>query len=152
VLPAAAIPEPSSFHNSSIRAEDGTCSSIIGATTAGQTTADMAAGFAKNNYGRPDGQNVGNFLTDRSSSRVLAPPGGGSSIVFGDCSNTTAATPAKAVAAGAGSLADIGAGTPDRNANNYARPQGQNVGNFLTDRHAVKVHAPPGGTSQITFG
>jgi SPIRAL1-like protein len=137
-------------HHSSIRAEDGTSSAIIGASTAGQTTADMAAGFAKNNYTRPDGQNVGNFLTDRNSSRVLAPPGGGSSIVFGDCSNT--ATPAKAAAAAAGSLADIGAGTPDRNANNYARPQGQNVGNFLTDRHAVKVHAPPGGSSQITFG
>ncbi len=28
-----------------------------------------------NNYGRPEGQNVGNFLTDRNSSRVLAPPG-----------------------------------------------------------------------------
>ena len=28
-------------------------------------------------------QNLGNFLTDRNSSRVLAPPGGASSIVFG---------------------------------------------------------------------
>jgi hypothetical protein len=44
----------------------------------------MVAGFAKNNYTRPEGQNVGNFLSDRNSSRVLAPPGGGSSIVFGD--------------------------------------------------------------------
>lgn len=41
-------------------------------------------GAAKsNNYGRPEGQNVGNFLTDRSSSRVLAPPGGASQIFFG---------------------------------------------------------------------
>jgi SPIRAL1-like protein len=37
----------------------------------------------KNNYARPGGQNVGNFLTDRTSSRVLAPPGGGSQITFG---------------------------------------------------------------------
>ncbi len=29
------------------------------------------------------GQNVGNFMTDRPSSRVLAPPGGGSQISFG---------------------------------------------------------------------
>ena len=36
-----------------------------------------------NNYSRPGGQNVGNFLTDRPSSRVLAPPGGGSQIHFG---------------------------------------------------------------------
>jgi len=36
-----------------------------------------------NNYHRPGGQNVGNFLTDKPSSRVLAPPGGASSITFG---------------------------------------------------------------------
>ena len=35
-----------------------------------------------NNYARPEGQNVGNFVTDRSSSRVLAPPGGKSSVHF----------------------------------------------------------------------
>lgn len=37
-----------------------------------------------NNYSRPEGQNVGNFLTDRPSSRVLAAPGGGSQICFGE--------------------------------------------------------------------
>ena len=36
-----------------------------------------------NNYHRPGGQNVGNFITDKSSSRVLAPPGGASQITFG---------------------------------------------------------------------
>ena len=36
-----------------------------------------------NNYSRPSGQNVGNFMTERSSSRVLNPPGGVSSITFG---------------------------------------------------------------------
>eukprot|EP00210_Caulerpa_lentillifera_P001705 g1639.t1 len=35
-----------------------------------------------NNYVRPEGQNVGNFITDRKSSRVLAPPGGQSSVSF----------------------------------------------------------------------
>lgn len=33
-----------------------------------------------NNYHRPEGQNVGNFITDRTSSRVLAPPGGGCQV------------------------------------------------------------------------
>jgi hypothetical protein len=33
-----------------------------------------------NNYVRPDGQNVGNFLGDRPSSRVLAAPGGASNF------------------------------------------------------------------------
>ena len=37
--------------------------------------ASDAKGEHNNNYGRPEGQNVGNFLTDRNSSRVLAPPG-----------------------------------------------------------------------------
>ncbi|QDZ21448.1 SAP domain-containing protein [Chloropicon primus] len=36
-----------------------------------------------NNYHRPEGQNVGNFLTDRNSSKVLAPPGGASSFSLG---------------------------------------------------------------------
>ena len=36
-----------------------------------------------NNYGRSSGQNVGNFLTERKTSRVLREPGGGSSFVFG---------------------------------------------------------------------
>jgi SPIRAL1-like protein len=40
-------------------------------------------GVLKNNYVRPEGQNVGNFITDRPSSRVLAPPGGGSNISLG---------------------------------------------------------------------
>ena len=40
---------------------------------------------ARNNYARPAGQqNVGNYLTGRPSSRVLAPPGGATSLVFGD--------------------------------------------------------------------
>mmetsp|Transcript_32118 Transcript_32118/g.38891 ORF Transcript_32118/g.38891 Transcript_32118/m.38891 type:complete len:244 (-) Transcript_32118:322-1053(-) len=40
--------------------------------------------LSSNNFARPDGQNTGNFLTDRNSSRVLAAPGGASSICLGD--------------------------------------------------------------------
>jgi SPIRAL1-like protein len=36
--------------------------------------------------------------------------------------------------------------------NNFARPEGQNVGNFLGDRPSTKVHTAPGGASQIIFG
>ena len=36
-----------------------------------------------NNYARAEGQNTGNFMTGRNSSRVLAPPGGGSSFSLG---------------------------------------------------------------------
>ena len=46
--------------------------------------AQAGFGTSNNNYVRPGGmQNVGNFLTDRASSRVLAPPGGGSQITLG---------------------------------------------------------------------
>ncbi|EYU23621.1 hypothetical protein ABFS82_04G143300 [Erythranthe guttata] len=43
-------------------------------------------GSQKNNYLRADGQNTGNFLTDRPSTKVHAAPGGGSSLgyLFGD--------------------------------------------------------------------
>ncbi|KAK6128165.1 hypothetical protein DH2020_038095 [Rehmannia glutinosa] len=43
-------------------------------------------GSQKNNYYRADGQNTGNFLTDRPSTKVHAAPGGGSSLgyLFGD--------------------------------------------------------------------
>ena len=51
------------------------------------TTSQLSSGdqseALKNNYHRPEGQNVGNFITDRPSSRVLAPPGGGTSISIG---------------------------------------------------------------------
>lgn len=55
------------------------------ACTAGLTeeAASGDKGVLKNNYVRPEGQNVGNFITDRPSSRVLAPPGGGSNIFLG---------------------------------------------------------------------
>lgn len=36
-----------------------------------------------NNFSRPEGQNVGNFLGARPSSRVLAAPGGASNISLG---------------------------------------------------------------------
>ncbi|GIL48538.1 hypothetical protein Vafri_5038, partial [Volvox africanus] len=96
--------------------------------TAGQASKDVAAGKGQNNYVRPAGQNVGNFITDRPSSRVLAAPGGASQIVFGDSD------------------------APKASSNNYSRPAGQNVGNFLTDKPSSKVSAPPGGASQIIFG
>ncbi len=119
---------------------------------------------------------MGNFVTDRCSSRVLAPPGGGSSIVFGDASPAaparaaapaaapaaipaqtnrpyaTAPEPAAAAPAAAAPPGALSAGINARPDNNYSRPSGQNVGNFLTDKPSTKVMAAPGGNSQIIFG
>jgi SPIRAL1-like protein len=97
--------------------------------TAGSSTGDVEGGNLRNNYSRPEGQNVGNFLSDRPSSRVLAAPGGASSIVFG---SDEPAAPAPRSGRAPGSLAP--ASDHHMSSNNYARPDGQNCGNFLTDR------------------
>lgn len=49
-----------------------------------------------NNFVRPEGQNVGNFLGDRPSSRVLAAPGGNSNFSLGHYQGQTVAAPASA--------------------------------------------------------
>lgn len=67
------------------------CSEIVseavgqtGAAVPGEIQGSQAGDETlKNNYVRPEGQNVGNFVTDRPSSRVLAPPGGASNISLG---------------------------------------------------------------------
>lgn len=140
-----------------LKSEDG---SDINAqpVVAGLATDDISQGMACNNYSRPAGQNVGNFLTDRPSSRVLAAPGGKSSISFGDYEpsspkiGTVPYSPQGVASIGmAPGLAPIG-GSTGMNNNNYARPAGQNVGNFITDRSSSRVLAPPGGASTIQFG
>lgn len=123
---------------------------------------------SSNNYSRPDGQNVGNFMTDRPTSRVLAPPGGGSNVCLGtdeEAAPAARAAPAAehpraapaslhpaveakvSVGAVPGGGLDLGKG-----GNNYSRPGGQNVGNFITDKPTSKVLAPPGGSSSVFFG
>eukprot|EP00892_Ulva_mutabilis_P003027 jgi/Ulvmu1/12725/UM095_0029.1 len=172
-----------------------------------------------NNYSRPEGQNVGNFLGDRPSSRVLAAPGGKSNFSFGDyhppgqkppaAEPITASEPVPVVPARAEELvpppgvkstsvkpskasfldkmtakiagcappspkhlevatvattptlspgkenppeAEAQAAATGNSNNNYNRPGGQNVGNFLTDRPSSRVLAPPGGGSSVRFG
>ncbi|CAK9162998.1 unnamed protein product [Ilex paraguariensis] len=45
----------------------------------------------------------------------------------------------------------IPAGIPGNMQNNYVRADGQNTGNFLTDRPSTKVHAAPGGGSSLGY-
>ncbi|KAI7845194.1 hypothetical protein COHA_001238 [Chlorella ohadii] len=129
---------------------------------------DGPIGVANNNYVRDQGQNVGNFITDRPSSRVLAPPGGVTSwSLGGDMAppapkprpaagpashpvELTAVATAEPVAPAAPSSEGGGEGVGLNN--NYSRPQGQNVGNFITDKPSSRVLAPPGGGSSIVFG
>ncbi|KAL4584122.1 hypothetical protein LXL04_008712 [Taraxacum kok-saghyz] len=64
--PTATVPQPSDITN--------------------QIPAGIQQGSQANNYFRAEGQNTGNFLTDRPSTKVHAAPGGGSSLgyLFGD--------------------------------------------------------------------
>ena len=45
----------------------------------------------------------------------------------------------------------IPAGIPGSTTNNYFRADGQNAGNFITDRPFTKVHAAPGGGSSLDY-
>ena len=250
---------------STMKAE-GTVPEPAAQTGSGPGAFGVGEGPHGNNYGRPEGQNVGNFLTDRPSSRVLAAPGGASQIFFGEdvpeakkvrlfpdtlhssptllggarrllsslvegprhlvpghvglhasvkevqhrdqtsaaqtghrefgrkchesslsayidhlnmlpptciyysynlpaaiCRNlehcelhvAQAALPTVNIDATGSNSLYMGAKHEDTGAsksNNYGRPEGQNVGNFLTDRSSSRVLAPPGGASQIFFG
>jgi SPIRAL1-like protein len=112
--------------------------------------ADGPIGVNNNNYVRDQGQNVGNFITDRPSSRVLAPPGGVTSWSLGGdvlppapkprpaagpashpveltAVATAQAVPAAVAPSDEGAAAIDGEGGVGHN-NNYSRPQGQNVG------------------------
>eukprot|EP00252_Welwitschia_mirabilis_P015424 TRINITY_DN33902_c0_g1_i1.p2 TRINITY_DN33902_c0_g1~~TRINITY_DN33902_c0_g1_i1.p2 ORF type:complete len:117 (-),score=23.14 TRINITY_DN33902_c0_g1_i1:40-390(-) len=46
---------------------------------------------------------------------------------------------------------NVPAGVSGSNANNYFRAEGQNCGNFITDRPSTKVHAAPGGGSSLDY-
>ena len=112
-------------------------------------------------------------MTDRNSSRVLAPPGGRSNVSLSDGSADAAPhhgagakqhfsapeaplyaqiplAQAKAAAAAQQSssvFGQAGGGGGGHANNNYARPDSQNVGNFMTDRNTSRVLKPPGGGS-----
>ncbi|KAG1668982.1 hypothetical protein FOA52_000575 [Chlamydomonas sp. UWO 241] len=122
-----------------------------------------------NNYARADADgNVGNYLTDKSSSRVLAPPGGKDLVVLGSDEEAPAVRYAGHGVGGvrgaspmAGRRAPKGARPPTGQkvvkpqtaGNNYARADASgNVGNYLTGKPSSKVLAPPGGKDSVVLG
>ena len=119
-------------------------------------------------------QNCGNFITDRTTSRVLKAPGGGSSISFGDAAPAGQYEAPRARRCGPPPTSQISFGgyeeepvqqqapgpvthgmrsnAHSNSSNAYANGNNQNVGNFITDRPTYRVLKPPGGGSSISFG
>ncbi|TVU03421.1 hypothetical protein EJB05_51047 [Eragrostis curvula] len=64
---------------------------------------------------------------------------------------TAEAAPPPPAATEGGKIKEIPAGVRGSQTNNYFRAQGQNCGNFLTDRPSTKVHAAPGGGSSLDY-
>ncbi|ETO67052.1 hypothetical protein F442_15813 [Phytophthora nicotianae P10297] len=122
-------------------------------------------------------QNVNNFLRDKPSTRLHAPPGGGSSVgslIYGggdgsspfagherqsnrrkvespELSNPYAKDTRSTINQPAAQQAQPAA-RAGASSNQYACGANQNSGNVLTDRRITRIHAPPGGVSSIRFG
>ena len=63
-----------------------------------------------------------------------------------------ASAPAEKAAPAKGDVSkQIPAGVQGSRTNNYHRADGQNTGNFLTDRPSTKVHNEPGGGSSLGY-
>ena len=135
---------------------------VVRETTPAARNTATTARISSNAYATGSNQNSGNFITDRPTTKVHAPPGGRSQISFGDDTTTDRSavkkvskvqSPPKAPVVRETTPAARNTTTTARiSSNAYATGSNQNSGNFITDRPTTKVHAPPGGRSQISFG
>ena len=107
--------------------------------------------------------NCGNVITERSSTRLHAPPGGASSFSLSwgqpdekkeNVKNQPAPAPQPIASKPITQPQDMqtfGMNTR-KGSNAYANGANQNCGNVLTDRPSTRVHAPPGGASSFVLG
>jgi len=120
-----------------------------------------------NSYASGGNQNCGNVMTDVASTRVLASPGGNSSLSLAwdepaprqQVAGSRAATgggvrrgdPNSSAGFGQGRNQEEGAfGARGRvSGNTFASGSDQNCGNVITDRSSTRIHAPPGGASSL---
>ncbi|XP_010549990.1 PREDICTED: protein SPIRAL1-like 2 [Tarenaya hassleriana] len=73
---------PSKSSSSAAAAAAGTAAAARGNSKAEEKQIPAGVRGSPNNYLRSEGQNCGNFLTDRPSTKVHAAPGGGSSLGY----------------------------------------------------------------------
>jgi len=107
---------------------------------------------SSNAFAQGSNPNCGNFLTDRPSTGLHAPPGGKSSLCFGE---EPMEAPWRANQNRSGNTIR-GAGVPESkptmSSNRFATGSNQNCGNVITDRSSTRLHAPPGGHSSFVLG
>merc|ERR1712010_128161 len=114
----------------------------------GSNAAPLAK-VSSNKYSNGANQNCGNVITGRSSTRIHAPAGGHTSITFGGPQPMKASTKTNIPAARAAPKA--AAAKRAVSSNKFSNGANQNCGNVITNRPSTRVHAPPGGQSQISF-
>jgi len=165
--PASKSPVPTAATAPASAATLAASSELTKATPKPATQVVKQQRTSSNAYASGSNQNAGNVITDRPSTRVHAPPGGRSQIHFGgdepaSKSPVPAAATAPAGAAPVVASSELTKATPKpatqvvqqrrTSSNAYASGSNQNAGNVITDRPSTRVHAPPGGRSQIHFG
>eukprot|EP00755_Sulcionema_specki_P008904 Sspe_Gene.42188::Locus_20472_Transcript_1_1_Confidence_1.000_Length_454::g.42188::m.42188/K18635/SPR1; protein SPIRAL1 and related proteins len=113
---------------------------------------------------RGDPCNRGQYMGDKRSTRVVAAPGGQSSISLGWDTEEPRKQPAPSrqpqqQATPPRTSQDPAMGPPaqsspekrGQSSNVWASNSNQNCGNVITDRPTTRIHAPPGGKSSIVF-
>jgi SPIRAL1-like protein len=134
--------------------------------TFGDQGGAQGAAPSSNTWARNDSQNSGNFISERSSTRLHAPPGGHSSFSFGEpgavddrfahhANKSTRAASENTttnIAASTATTKTVSSGSVSSNA--WASNGNQNSGNFISDRSTTRVLAPPGGRNAMgsSFG
>lgn len=122
----------------------------------GLNESELKAGaISSNAFASNTSQNSGNFLTERPSTTLLAPPGGRSTICLGEYPEVKQVVPPggkSSICLGLDAKEAAVSGVSSVSSNAFASGKNQNSGNVLTDRPTTLLHAPPGGYSTIRLG
>jgi len=115
-------------------------------------TPSVDASFSSNKFATGANQNCGNFISDRSTTRLHHAPGGASTVVLGNddtgicAAQTQATSQLTAIDTASSTVAE------SVSSNKFANGANQNCGNSITDRPATRVHQAPGGASTVCLG
>jgi len=116
------------------------------------TDAPQAGGTRTASRGAGGLQNCDNHIGDVPSVKLHHNPGGSSTISFGCDDNSSQFERAPGLGPPVSFVAPQASGVPVNRTASRNTGGLQNVGNTIGDVPSVKLHAPPGGASTISFG